>query len=173
MLSLIPQEILKMGFFIALAAVVLGIVVVVKNMLKGSKKQKVFNAISLACVLIMAVSWFMNFGWFRFALTFMPVPLVHIAFFVVIINLAAKYTERKIYIAIILTQITFLMTYLFFPDGGDIGGMYVLFGRIHNDVIAGRCFYISAYSLVANVALMITLIIMTLRAKKKITIEEA
>ena len=171
MISLIPQSLLKAGFFVALAAVLFGIVMIIKNMLKGSKKQKVFNAVSLLCVLIMAVSWFMNFGWFRFALTIMPIPLVHIAVFLILINIAMKYEGKKFCIISVLTQITFLLTYLLFPDGGDIGGMYVFFGRIHSDTIAMVCWGISVCMFLVNAALLVSLAVMTSRARMKLKTE--
>ena len=56
---------------------------------------------------------------------------------------------------IILSCTTYLLSYLLFPDGGDIGSMYLFFGLIRNDMIANIMMYIAPIIFIVNITVLI------------------
>ena len=72
--------------FFPIACVGLGVFTIVKSILslkKGGSGIKIFfSALTFLCIIFAILSWFLNFGWYRFFLTILPMPFVYSAFFV-------------------------------------------------------------------------------------------
>ncbi len=148
-----------------MCAVVIGIVIAVRSILKECKRDKVngngtekkWYTFIILSVIIMFLSWIFNMGWYRVILTWVPLPLIHTIVFLLINIRAANNVSslKSLRKYIILSCITYLLPYLLFPDGGDIGGMYLFFGLIRNDTIANIMMYVTPIIIIANITILI------------------
>lgn len=136
----------------------------IKDLDAATKKLSLLTVI---CVAVVILSWIFNMGWIRFALVFIPLPFVHTLAFLIINTKAAKKIPEfpKLKKMLMYSCLTYVLTYLLLPDGGDVGGMYMFFGLIKNDAIVSVAFYLASAAAVASIALLCSLIF-TLRAKK-------
>lgn len=150
---------------LVISAVVIAIVIGLRYVLKELKGDKNTNykaskgwlVITILSVVVMALSWLFNMGWYRVILIWIPLPLIHTIFFLVI-NIRASgkvlaFPKLKKYI--ILSCITFLLGYLIFPDGGDVGGMYLFFSLIRNDTVANIMMYVAPIIFIANIVILV------------------
>ena len=163
------------GVFILLAILsgfVFGIACLVRLLLRIIKlKQPIIIAyyvIMIMCILIVAVSWILNIGWYRVILTWLAVPFVHPVIFAVI---NGKALPRLIYSAklkayTLFTYITYVLMYVFFPDGGDTGSSYVFFGLIYDGAAVQILGILSTVSLIAYIIFTILQIIENVKLKK-------
>jgi len=121
------------------------------------RKSNVYYVITIFSVLIMSASWIFNLGWYRFVLIFIPIPLIHtIAFLIINIKCANRISDFKcLGKYILISSVTYLLPHLLFPDGGDIGGMYLFFGLIKNDAIAYVMMPIAIIAFVINIIVLI------------------
>ena len=150
---------------LALAAVFIGIFFGARYIVKkykqskfnGNKTAKKWYVVIILSVVIMILSWIFNMGWFRVVLTWLPLPLIHtIAFLFINIKTANKVSSfKKMKKYIILSCTTYLLSYLLFPDGGDVGSMYLFFGLIRNDMIANIMMYIAPIIFIVNITVLI------------------
>lgn len=132
----------------------------------NAKKAALF---SLFCMLLAAASWVLNMGWIRFSMTILFIPFLHAIVFSVTNLFAASYVDesRRMRLLNILFCITYLLSYLFFPDRGDIGGLYFFFSLIRNNTLASIAMRITYIAFFAHVALLILQIIQIVKIKKK------
>ena len=123
----------------------------------SNKTAKKWYVIIILSVVIMILSWIFNMGWLRVVLTWIPLPFIHtVAFLFINIKTANKVSSfQSLKKYIILSCTTYLLSYLLFPDGGDIGGMYFFFGLIRNNLIASIMMYIAPIVLLANIAVLV------------------
>lgn len=121
------------------------------------KKTIFYYIIIIFSVLVMLASWIFNIGWYRFALTFMLIPFIHTGVFLTIniisVKRAASFKHLERYI--ILSSVTYALSYLFLPDGGDYGEMYFFFRLIENTLIANIMMYISLALFAVNIVVLI------------------
>ncbi len=174
MLSKIPSELLLTVMLITLAVAILaGIIFIVRSIITAIKAKKYnklkFNILSVLCVIIAAASWLLNLGWMRFFLTLIAVPFIHAIVFFCVNNFAATYAEKskKLKICTIISYITYLISYLLLPDGGDTGGMYVFFGLINNETITNICFLVCSFAVQVHIIFVILQIAFANEAKKE------
>lgn len=104
-------------------------------------------------MLLVALSWVLNFGWIRFFLTLLLFPLIHGIAFLVSNIVFSKYANRshKMVKLNLLYIASYLISYIFMPDGGDIGGLYFFFGLIHNDVLSYIAAFISYLAFIGQI----------------------
>lgn len=159
MLSVIPRGIfsllLPFAAILALAVAVLGIVLLmVKN---KSFAQRCTIVASLFCVVIAGISWVFNMGWLRFIMTFLLIPFAHAILFLITVFSTVKYVDKsaKIKIINLLFMLTYLMFYVFLPDGGDVGGLYFFFGIIKNNILCDFAYYIASAAFAGNIVLFV------------------
>ena len=159
--------VLVVGVCIVFSVFVASVIFLIKN---GNKSKFVYVLISVLCVFIVAASWILNFGWLRFFLTLLMVPVIHAAVFVIINNFSASYVNQSVRLKIytVLSYVTYVFGYLTFPDGGDYGPMYVFFGLIRNDAVAGLANYASEACFLAHTVLLVLQIGEVIIAKRKI-----
>lgn len=149
-----------------LAGIGFGIFFMVRHFIRvmknGDSTARTWHILTLVSVLFMAASWVLNFGWYRVFLTWIPLPLGHIvAFMLINFKVASKASAHKPLNKLIgMSCLTFLLTYLSFPDGGDVGGAYMFFSLIKNEVVI----YISTY--VVLIALILNIVILALEIKE-------
>ncbi len=124
----------------------------------------------ILCLVIMGASWVLNMGWLRVILTWLAFPIIH-AVAVIIINgkavtkLAYSVTLR---IYTVISLLTSVLSYVFLPDFGDVGGMYVFFGLIENETIVDTAFEISLICFAAYIVVTVLQLIEMGRIKKKL-----
>ncbi len=123
-----------------IAAAIYGITKYLKNLKKPNRirPKPLYTIPSAVCVIVAAVSWIMNMGWLRVFLTWIPIPLIYSIFFIIASRRAARFitlndADKKMRSLMISSHITYLLSFLFFPDFGDTGSPYVFFGLIHNN----------------------------------------
>lgn len=126
-----------------------------------------FTLLSGLCALIAIISWFLNFGWLRFFMTFLAIPTIHTIAFLFINDLALTYIDKSAGIKrySVLSYITYLAGYIFLPDGGDTGS-YSFFGLIHNNTLIEISFIISSCSFILNAIILVLQIIERIKIKK-------
>ena len=118
--------------------------------------------LTVLCAVAALISWIFNFGWFRVFLSLFGFPLFYGAFFCFANSMAAarlaEIDAMKKYIP--WSCITYLLAYFCFPDGGDVGEMYVFFGLIRDDGIANIAMVVSIAAFAANIVLLIREIVL-------------
>ena len=175
MLSNVPGEILLfllIIFFLVAILVVLGGTVwaVTKAKIEKSKSSKNNIIMTVVFIFIAAISWLLNFGWLRFIMTFMLIPFTHAIIFFLANLHVGKYLDKstKIKKINLCFMITYLATYIFFPDGADYGGMYFFFGLIHNDILSIIAMCISYIAGLSHIILFIVQLVQIIKIKKSI-----
>ncbi len=156
--------ILIIGLFV-IVTVVVGVVFGVRfgsNQLKREKNchnraAKIWQILIILFVIIAILSWILNMGWYRFLWTLVLAPAIHAVFFAIInIKSAEKvvlFPRMKKYM--VLSCATYLLAYLLFPDGGDIGEMYLFFGLIKSDAIANVLIYVAPIIFIVNGVILV------------------
>ena len=121
------------------------------------KKSYIYYALMVLSALVLLASWILNMGWYRFVFTIIPIPLMHTVAYLIInikaIRRSSSFQGLDKYI--ILSAVSYMLSYSLFPDDGDIGETYFFFGLIHNDAIADIMMYVACIGLIANVALLV------------------
>lgn len=159
---------------ILLIGLVTVIVIFIKSIISsrrnGNNIKLKYTLIAVLFVIIAIVSWIFNMGWLRFILTFLAVPIIHTIAFMIINNISLSYINKSVKLKryVVLTYITYLLSYLLLPDGGDVGPMYVFFGLIHNDVVASISYNISSIVFIGNIVLLVLQIVERRKIKKEI-----
>ena len=163
------------GIFILLAVLgglVFGLVYTIRLLLKiinlRQPQTTRYCIIMVICILIASASWILNMGWLRLILTWFAVPFIHPIIFVVINSKALPNIiySAKLKIYTLITYITYVLMYVFLPDGGDIGPMYTFFGLISNDLAVNVLTVLSEVCLIAY----ITFTILQITENKKVKI---
>lgn len=166
MLSNVPRELLS--FLLNLIVVVMIVVIVggtvwaiIKSIKKNSAEQRRVIILTWISLFVAALSWVLNIGWLRIIMTFLLAPFIHAIVFFAINFSVAKYVSQspKIKKLNLFFIITYLLLYIFLPDGGDVGGLYLFFGLIHNDTLAYVGEFISSLAFVAHVVFLIMQVI--------------
>lgn len=83
-------------------------------------------------ILISLVGFVTNFGWYRFMMTYMLLPVWY-PLLLIISSSAAAATIKKsgtVKVIYLLSHILYVVSGLAMPDGGDDGSAYVFFGQI-------------------------------------------
>ena len=163
-------------FVVAIAVAVFIIVggtiwVIVKARKNGFSNSKKVIFYTIGAIIIAAFSWVLNFGWLRFIMTFYLIPIIHAIIFFLANMFLAKYTDQssKMQKLNSLFIIAYLATYVFLPDGGDIGEMYFFFGLIHNDIISYIASFVSRIAGVGHIVLFILQLVEINKIKKTIS----
>lgn len=159
---------------VVVIAIAVGVFCLVRAFLKLKKlhhrQSIVYFFLMIATVIIMMASWFLNFGWLRLFLTWIPLPIIHILAFLIINSIILQKlslsVKLKIYTA--MSYVTFLLSYFLFPDGGDVGGMYFFFTLIRNDMLVDIAFALCGVSLVTHIIFTVLQIIEYCKVKKQI-----
>ncbi len=130
--------------------------------------MKIPVLVSLVVILVAAVSWILNFGWFRVFLTIWMIPLIHAVIFFITNLFAVCYTDKSKTLKLLnrLFILTYILAYVFFPDGGDIGEAYFFFGLIHNDKLSYIAYAVSHIIFLAHIVLLILQIIQMVKIRK-------
>lgn len=158
-------------FVVAIVVIIGGVIwAIVKARKNNSSNYKKIIVCTLGSIIITAVSWILNFGWLRFFMTFLLVPVIHGIVFFLANMFFAKYTDQspKMSRLNLLFIITYLFAYLLMPDGGDIGEMYFFFGLIHSDTLSGIANFISSIAVIGHIVLLIMQIVEMRKIKKNI-----
>ena len=125
---------------IALAAVTgivwLGIIIGRKFGGDAERKTRVLCLVpTVISILISLVGFVTNFGWGRFGMTFMLLPVWYPLLLVVSSSASASVIKKSASVRIIyvLSHVLYVLSGLAMPDGGDTGPSYVFFGLIKGD----------------------------------------
>ena len=108
----------------------------VKNTKFEGKKNVVL--MSVGCIVVALASWALNFGWLRFVMTFLFVPLTYGAIFFTVNIIAGKCFKSSPMLkwCNILYVITFIGANVLYPDVAGtvkgVGDTYFLFGLVKN-----------------------------------------
>ena len=144
-----------------LAAIIYAIIKYIKRPKKTNavKPPKTRNIPSTVCIVIAAVSWILNMGWYRVVFTWLAIPIIHPIIFKIVNIRFAKLVKLtgstlKTKFLSVLSCATYLLAYLLLPDGGDIGSAYMFFALIHSNKV--EIFLpIAILFFLANIAVMI------------------
>lgn len=133
-------------------ALVIAIVWLSKKLEFKSAKVAV---LSLACFAVSVASIILNMGWMRFIMIFSLIPIVYPIAFWYCNMLAAKHKSDipKVAVTNVLFIITYLIFWVFLPDGGDYGPQYFMFGKIADDNLSLIAWMISAIAGATHIAL--------------------
>jgi len=132
------------------------ILVSISILMKNIKRRPNIILLSLISILMVAVSWFMNFGDIRFVCLILLTPFVHAMIVFSISVVAYKYsTYRKIRLYNYLFCATYILSNTFFPDG-DGSHSRMFFGLIDADVFMYTLgILVSIISLIMHIVLIV------------------
>ena len=129
-------------------------------------KKLVPNLLSGLLILLMLVSWFLNFGILRWVLTFLLFPLISSVLFFIGNFLTTRLRKLPRYALLlhILSYPVFLLPHLLLPDGDDAGNFYAFFGLIRGveesavlNVLSFALFFLSGLIGVGQIVLFFLL----------------
>ena len=136
------------GFFLNLLGMIRILVIygcigfVIVKIVQIIKKYKLLNIkgfiLSGICIIIATASFIFNIGWYRFAMMMVLLPIIQPILFLAINLIIAKHCDKIKFAKLVnyIFIITYLVFWVFLPDGGDAGSMYLFFGLVHNDELA-------------------------------------
>lgn len=159
-------------FLIAFFVLVVGVTIVgiIRIIKKGSFNKATRIIVTMIDLIIVAISWMLNFGLIRFLMMFLLIPFVHGIIFLLTNIFISKYADKskKIKILNLLFGITFLLAYIFMPDGDDTGMMYFFFGQIQDELLLGTAQTISIITFLGHLVTFILQIIYAVQIKESI-----
>ena len=156
-----------------LGGLIFGIFCLIRLLLKlkrlNQPKNITYYILMILCILTALASWVFNFGWYRVILSWIAFPIIHAGAFAVVNGMALPklIDSSKLRSLTTFSFLTYVLSYLFFPDGGDIGSMYVFFGLFHDDTVATVFGVFSVIAFVAYIILTINQIIELCRMKTR------
>lgn len=162
MITSISEKILNIAL-VALVIVailcIVGLIFMIKN---GTKCKRWVIFASLVTISVAAASWFTNMGYLRFFMTVCLIPVIHgLIVFFTNVNMASYIEKHKsVTILNILFCITYLLTYILFPDNNGIDQSFFIFGRIHSDSLANVAQIAATVSFFCHIALFISQIVL-------------
>lgn len=126
-----------------------------------------YNILSILFIMIVGLSWIMNMGWLRFLFV---IPIIfHIFIFYFSNNSYHKHANGKSKSMSYINwcnYATFLLFYVFLPDGGDTEDSFrVIFGLIKDEKFIDIAGSISYILFISNIMLIIIQIIYTQKVK--------
>lgn len=135
---------------------------------RNSNHKKKIIFLSIIAIFIAAASWVMNIGWLRFIMTVMLIPFIHAIIFFLFNLFMASYADKakNIKTLNLLFIMTYLLLYIFLPDGADSGETYFFFGLIHNDSLSNIAYGITEISFLGHIVLIVLQIICAVKANK-------
>ncbi|MBQ4137017.1 MAG: hypothetical protein IJD67_02800 [Clostridia bacterium] len=159
---------------IRLVAIVAIIIILIVKMIRSLRKnssvrKKKAITISVICIIIAAASFVFNMGWFRCIMLWMLIPVIHPILLFATNLYAAQYTDESSTLK--LTNRLFIITYIafwaLFPDFGDIGPTYFLFGLVRNRALSYIAFALSGIAGSAHIILFIVQLVQFFMIKKR------
>jgi len=115
--------------------------------------------LSVLSVLFAALAYFLNFGWIRMFMLLLGLPVIHMTVMVIFNIKAWKYTAlpfgmvKKMKAYNRYANITYVLTYVFLPDGGDVS-VHVFFGLLRGDFIVLVGAYLSFFMFVLHIVML-------------------
>lgn len=146
---------------VTVGGLIFGVISLIRLLLKIKKLNHPeiikYYFFMILCLLVMVASWILNIGWFRLILTWLAFPIIHFVLFAILNGKAMLklFLSQKLKIYTLLSYATYIISYLFLPDGGDYGPMYVFFGLLHNDIAAYIASVICEISFIAHIIISI------------------
>lgn len=138
----------------------------------GNKSKIKQNIACMVCIIVTTVSWILNLGWNRIMLFMFGMPATYALVFILVNDFAASYSSKapRLKVYTVLSYITYLFSFLLFPDCGDYPPAYVFFGLI-GDVnavrLAGR---LCIEFFIINIIISSVQLIACLRIRRKIKV---
>ena len=115
--------------------------------------------LSLLSILIVAISWLMNFGFLRLFCTIMLIPFAHAIIVFTICVVASNYSfSKKMRLYNMLFDLTYVLSNVFFPDADELSGR-MFFGLIENDFMCNLGGVLSIIALIVHIILLVIQII--------------
>lgn len=131
------------------------------------KQQRWWRLASVLCVFIAVASWVFNMGWIRLALTFLLVPLIHAIVFLCIHLKAAKIPSERIWNWIRISScVGYVFSNLMFPDGGDNGELYFMFGLLDCESFFSIALYAAILFFVIHVVATVWMLVVMRKHRK-------
>lgn len=123
--------------------------------------------LSLLSILMVAVSWIMNFGFIRLFCSLMLIPFVHIVIILALCVVTLNYANhKKIRLYNFLFCITYILSNVLFPDADEISNR-MFFGLIENDFMCNLGEVLSIISLIMHIILIVLQVVEIRRIDKK------
>jgi len=123
--------------------------------------------LSLLSILIVVVSYLMNFGFIRLFCLLMLIPFAHAIIVFAISVVASNYSSyRKIQMYNYMFCITYIFSNLLFPDSDELSTR-MFFGLIENDFMCNLGTVLSIISLIMHIILIVLQFIEIRRIDKK------
>ncbi len=123
--------------------------------------------LSLLSILIVAVSWLMNFGFIRLFCLLMLIPFAHAIIVFAISVVASNYSShRKIRLYNFMFCATYILSNILLPDSDELSTR-MFFGLIENDFMCNLGEVLSIISLIMHIVLIVLQFIEIRRIDKK------
>ena len=123
--------------------------------------------LSLLSILIVAISWLMNFGFIRLFCLLMLIPFAHAIIVFAISVVASNYSAyRKMQMYNYMFCTTYILSNILFPDSDELSTR-MFFGLIENDFMCNLGTVLSIISLIMHIILIVLQFIEIMRIDKK------
>ncbi|MBQ3109952.1 MAG: hypothetical protein IJC69_02265 [Clostridia bacterium] len=130
------------------------------------KKKNNLMLLALLSIIIVAISYALNFGFVRLLGLITLIPFVHAVLVLIIGITASKYSEHKrIRLYNILFSLTYVLSNVFYPDADEVSG-HMFFGLIENSFMCNLGEVVSIVALIVHVFLLVLQLIEISRAVK-------
>lgn len=147
-------------------------VLVMMSKIDKRRKEIIMKAkmilLSFISILIVAISWLMNFGFMRLFCLMLLIPFVHALIVFAVCVVASNYsTYKKIRLYNYMFCITYMVSNILFPDADELSTR-MFFGLIENDFMCNLGEVLSIISLIMHIVLIVLQFIEIRRIDKKI-----
>jgi len=163
------MEMILVGFGAAMVLVVFAVLIALgiyigKKVVSGSVENGEMKGVagyivpSVIAILISAAGFFLNFGWYRFGMLYMLVPVWYTLLLIVssVASVPIIRTSGKIKLCYAVSHICYIASGLLMPDGGDEGPGYFFFGLVNDypsglELVAVGLFIISMVTMIIQI----------------------
>jgi hypothetical protein len=122
--------------------------------------------LALFSIIIVAISYVLNFGFVRLLGLITLIPFAHAVLVLIIGITAGKYSEHKrIRLYNILFSLTYVLSNVFYPDADELSGR-MFFGLIENSFMCNLGDVVSIVALTVHVILLVLQLIEITHAGK-------
>ena len=130
------------------------------------KKKNNLMLLSLISIILVAISYILNFGFVRLLGLITLIPFAHAVLIFIIGITASRYSEHKrIRLYNILFSLTYVLSNVFYPDADEVSG-HMFFGLIENSFMCNLGEVVSIVALIVHVFLLVLQLIEISRAVK-------
>jgi len=133
------------------------------------KPEKVYIILPIVCLLISGAAYIFNMGWIRLIFTVFGIAPLYAVLFLASSFYAADCMkeDRPIRVYTIISYVTFSLTYMLLPDGGDYGEEYFFFSPVRGSEFSSIAFLLAMLCAIVGFIFIVLSFFRTRKLKKQ------